>query len=552
MADPPIEVADIGGVLPPRKCQREVHCKECGRDDNKPHPVNCVPVMSLVHEMLPNHKTIWEYLWPKPKQLYLSVQMYFANLTRQSKRSAIWFRVVLISKVEACRLLLSFVLNHLVYNPDTPMPDIRFGANGQMCNFFSSLIANPRRRDLLNRNTCNWAALNEYIEAHYVSRRLVDLFWCDMRGYSNMVTTLASAHNDDCARHISTNLPSRLKQWLRHKFRKHLGFCLEEDDVNTLAIYVLALIDPPEDSEEMPPYPAEIINNCDNGELVVYYLDYYETRARQYIVCNLPMDKPSLQNNWHLYLKSMWRILRTFENNHIMYEEEYLLNNEGPLLNVYALLPLNGFTQKHILITSNVLKEICVAANLPDVRQMNAHALWSHCFKLNKVSTTGNQRRRFGYSITSDGVGCSASVLQPAYRAPPASRYGFAFDGTGYQELDVNHETRVIGIDVNRGILLAASCGPDDRIPDVPTDQTSFANGKHELVYTTARWREENGENFGEKKRAEWNERAPEIVNAMAHIPSAKSTSFLRIIQHLQYVLQHRDAFTGFYRPEMC
>ncbi|KAI3638781.1 hypothetical protein MIR68_003279 [Amoeboaphelidium protococcarum] len=434
-------------------------------------------------------------------------------------------------KVEACRLLLSFVLNHLVYNPDTPMPDIRFGANGQMRNFFSSLIANPRRRDLLNRNTCNWAALNEYIKAHFVPRRPVDLFWCDMRGYSNMATTSASAHNADCARHISTKLPSRLKQRLRHKFRKHLGFCLEEIDVNTLAIYVLALIDPPEDIEEIPPYPAEIIDNCGNGELVLYYLDYYETRARQYILCNLPMDKPSLQNNWHLYLKSMWCILRTFENNHEMYEEEYPLNNEGPLLNVYALLPLNGFTQKHILITSNVLKEICVAANLPDVRQMNAHALWSHCFKLNKVSTIGNQRRRFGYSITSDGVGCSASVLRPAYRAPPASRYGFAFDGTGYQELDVNHETRVIGIDVNRGVLLAASCGPDDRIPHVPTEQTPFANGKHELVYTTARWREENGENLGEKKRAEWNERAPEIVNAMA--------TFLP------------DAFTGFYRPEM-
>ncbi|KAI3638178.1 hypothetical protein MIR68_003789 [Amoeboaphelidium protococcarum] len=233
-----------------------------------------------------------------------------------------------------------------------------------------------------------------------------------------------------------------------------------------------------------------------------------------------------------------------------MYEEEYPLSNKGPLLNVYALLPLNGFTQRHILITSNVLKEICVAANLPDVRQMNAQALWSHCFKSNKVSTIGNQRR-FGYSITSDGVGCSASVLRPAYPAPPASRYGFAFYGTGYQELDVNQETRVIGIDVNCGVLVAASCGPDDRIPDVPTEQTPFANGKHELVYTTARWREENGENLGEKELAEWNERAPEIFNAMAHIPSAKSTSFLGIIQHLQYVLQHRDAFTGFYRPEM-
>ncbi|KAI3645388.1 hypothetical protein MP228_008316 [Amoeboaphelidium protococcarum] len=169
------------------------------------------------------------------------------------------------------------------------------------------------------------------------------------------------------------------EQFQRRKFRKHLGFCLEEDDVSTLAVYVLALIDPPEDTEEMPPYPGEIIDNC---ELVVYYMDYYETRARQYILCNLPMDKASLQNNWHLYLKSMWRILRTFENNHQMYEEEYLLNNEGPLLNVYALLPLNGFTQKHILITSNVLKEICVAANLPDVCQMNAHALWSHDIKL--------------------------------------------------------------------------------------------------------------------------------------------------------------------------
>ncbi|KAI3634178.1 hypothetical protein MIR68_007782 [Amoeboaphelidium protococcarum] len=128
----------------------------------------------------------------------------------------------------------------------------------------------------------------------------------------------------------------------------------------------------------MAPYPEEIIDNCGNGELVVYYLDYCETRARQYILCNLPMDKASLQNNWHLYLKSMWRILRTFENNLQMYKDEYLLNNEGPLLNVYALLPLNGFTQKHILITSNVLKEICVAANLPDVCQMDVHALWSH------------------------------------------------------------------------------------------------------------------------------------------------------------------------------
>ncbi|KAI3636969.1 hypothetical protein MIR68_005236 [Amoeboaphelidium protococcarum] len=201
--------------------------------------------------------------------------------------------------------------------------------------------------------------------------------------------------------------------------------------------------------------------------------------------------------------------------------------------------------------TMMTLKEICVAANLPYVRQMNTHALWSHCFRLNKVTSSIDQRRRFGYSITSANVGGPASVLRSAYRAPPASRYGFAFDGTGYQPLDVNYETHVIGIDVNRGVLLAASCGPDDRIPDVPTEQSPFANGKQELVYTTARWREENGENLGEKKLAEWNERAPEIVNAMAHIPSAKSTSFLGIIQHLQYVLQHRDSFTGFHRPEM-
>ncbi|KAI3633849.1 hypothetical protein MIR68_008181 [Amoeboaphelidium protococcarum] len=393
--------------------------------------------MSLVHEMLPNHKKTWGYLWLEPKWLQIdAVKQEIGDLVSRCTDL----------KVEAGRLLLSFVLNHLVYNPDTPMPDIRFGANGQMCNFFSSLIANPRRRDLLNRNTCNWAALNEYIEAHYVPPRPVDLFWCDRRGYSNMVTTLASAHNDDCARHITTNLPSRLKQQLRHKFRKHLAFCLEEDDFNTLAIYVFALIDPPEDIEEMPPYPAEIIDNCGIAELVVYYPDYYETRARQYILCNLPMDKPSLQNNWHLYLKSMWRILRTFENNHEMYQEEYLLNNEGPLLNVYALLPLNGFTQKHILITSNVLKEIYVAANLPDVRQMNAQALWSHCFNLNKVSNNRNQRRRFGYSITSDGVGSSDSVLRPAYPAPPASRCGFAFDGTGQQELDVNMKLALSGL----------------------------------------------------------------------------------------------------------
>ncbi|KAI3633831.1 hypothetical protein MIR68_008163 [Amoeboaphelidium protococcarum] len=114
----------------------------------------------------------------------------------------------------------------------------------------------------------------------------------------------------------------------------------------------------------------------------------------------------------------------------------------------------------HILY---IEKEICVAANLSDARQMTPHALWSHCFKLSKVSTTTiNQRRRFGYSITSDGVGCCpASFLRPAYPALPASHYGFALNGTGYQELDVIHETRVVGIDVNRGVLLAASCGPD-------------------------------------------------------------------------------------------
>ncbi|KAI3638115.1 hypothetical protein MIR68_003726 [Amoeboaphelidium protococcarum] len=52
----------------------------------------------------------------------------------------------------------------------------------------------------------------------------------------------------------------------------------------------------------------------------------------------------------------------------------------------------------------------------------------------------------------------------------------------------------------------AAFGGFDDRIPGVPTDQTSFINGMHELVYTTTRWREENGENLGEKKRVEFNE----------------------------------------------
>ncbi|KAI3639777.1 hypothetical protein MIR68_002091 [Amoeboaphelidium protococcarum] len=123
---------------------------------------------------------------------------------------------------------------------------------------------------------------------------------------------------------------------------------------------------------------------------------------------------------------------------------------------------------------------------------------------------------------------CSALIQRPAYAAPAASRYGFAFDDTGYQPLEVNNETRVIRVDVSRDVFLAASCGSDGRIPNVPTNQTPSANGKHKLVYTTSRWREDNGEKFAAMKKAEWNRQAqaPEIINAMTYI-SLRQINFI-------------------------
>lgn len=128
----------------------------------------------------------------------------------------------------------------------------------------------------------------------------------------------------------------------------------------------------------------------------------------------------------------------------------------GPGIRLFSLLPISSYKAKHLSIDAQVLRELLLQCNLPATVpgpvefQQHAERWWNLSFDLNRVTS---QDRRFAFSITTDGVKAAIHVLRPRTPDLLLNDYGFAFDGSGYYRLEVTPETRVVGVDPNRGVF---------------------------------------------------------------------------------------------------
>jgi len=90
---------------------------------------------------------------------------------------------------------------------------------------------------------------------------------------------------------------------------------------------------------------------------------------------------------------------------------------------------------------------------------------WQAAFRIDKVTTfdpsrqdVKSGRRKFAFSIQTDGLSVSVRVRKPAGHKPDVNMYGFEENGT-FHPLDIREGDRVIGIDPGRIDLFVGAFG---------------------------------------------------------------------------------------------
>jgi hypothetical protein len=281
--------------------------------------------------------------------------------------------------------------------------------------------------------------------------------------------------------------------------------------------------------------------------------------------------------------------LRDFEANNIQDAESRKdaksskkTHKAGRGLRLFTMLPLTHFTRQYVLIDSTALYETLSRVKAEKGKSdkekkkqksgkreyedpnskpwwedfskekfdSNIHYWWELAFKLNKVVTSG---RRFGYSVSTDGLGVSAHLLRPAPEWNGVNDHGFGQDGA-FHPLGVSSSDRVVGLDPGRRDLFVAVHGE---------------HKKDKVKCSTKEWYSITGFTRAKKKRETWlknNQELQKIVQGeciyicvgiaiwvlmdcfmCVDIPTYCTSAIATYRKYLEYVLQHINALLEFY-----
>lgn len=459
---------------------------------------------------------------------------------------------------EASRLLVGFAVRWIEMNDShANFPDIRFeGPGGLMRQFFTAVAANPSQRpyDSSIRNLVRCEHINTFADIWYRQCRPQNLPWIDIRGMSHMVSNIAHMHSTNCKMHIATNLPHKLKLWLVHKFRKNLQHLLGDEELFLLASYVMELLNHPLGNTNLIRFPQSVIDSVDDVldySLLFGCVDFYTSKARDYILGGHPLD--DMDTNWHLFVPSMARILKTFVSNQDADVEERLLSRRrGCGIRLFTLLPISSYQQKHILVDTQVLRDLLIQSNnglaIPSRGdfQRDAQEWWNRCFDLSHVTS---QNRRFGFSISTDGLKCSVHLMRPRRSRSNVNEYGFSYDGNGYVPLDIDNNTRIVGLDPNRGIFFDAEWEEDLRLENNYRCNPN-ENGKTGVTFTNKRWQEITGMRYVRGKIKAWDTHNRLLAEMLKSTPTPCCHLWEDFQYHLIHFLEMRDDFLGYYREK--
>ena len=148
------------------------------------------------------------------------------------------------------------------------------------------------------------------------------------------------------------------------------------------------------------------------NDFILGCMHHYEHKIRVQLLENQWLDEDNMQNNWHLFLPMMSKILKTFKRHQFYYQENNIPNKS---ISLFSLLPMYSFKQKHVHISNSALKQTLQNLHLPNDIQNpedpnDPLPLWNHYFHIERLTTAN---RRFGCSIKTDGVKCAVSFLKP-------------------------------------------------------------------------------------------------------------------------------------------
>ena len=125
---------------------------------------------------------------------------------------------------------------------------------------------------------------------------------------------------------------------------------------------------------------------------------------------------------------------------------------------MFSLLPLTSFQRRFVLIDTDALYSLCVRAGWMGLGTMadfraDSETWWERAFRIKKATTAN---RRFGFSVSTDGMSVSVSIRRKATEPDGVNSHGFK-DGL-YIPLDVEG-ARVVGLDPGRRDLFRAAHG---------------------------------------------------------------------------------------------
>lgn len=442
--------------------------------------------------------------------------------------------------IEGARALLGFVL-HQISN-QRPIPDIRFGAHGLMRQFFAGVGSTHSQTRNVARLTRRNTDVENFFQHHYTPLRPQELSWTDIRGMDHTIAHIAHQYHICCKNHVVSNLPRKLALWFKHKLRK-MNYGMSEHQLSESAqIAMNALVNPNDLAADMQSLqlkrkPRRRIRRC-----------VKKVRDK---LGGLPFETKTMESRWHEYLPLMAMILKTFTKNTTHYSQ----NQKGPQLRLFSLLPVPSFKTKHLLIDTQVLRDIINDANLdglvvPGCGEFQTEAMewWQRFFNIKKVTTA---QRRFAYSISTDGVQCCVHLTREKI-VMKENDYGFKFDKSGYQPLEIGKGTKVIGIDPNIGLFFGAFWGHDERYHDFNINEPDDIKASR-LVYKTSRWRHESGAIRSTHKSNQWIDsygQGGEMRTTFSQLPTPCTSDWAGYTLHLTYVFAHYNYIVGFFRQK--
>ncbi|KAI3635164.1 hypothetical protein MIR68_006730 [Amoeboaphelidium protococcarum] len=302
---------------------------------------------------------------------------------------------------------------------------------------------------------------------------------------------------------------------LNFKLTKHIGFMCDSEQIHKLKSYALAEVAKRPEDQNMTRFPQDVwyaVGNEDEQTSSGRSSDWPCLVDISKGVEKCPENVPPSQQRRR--------------------RRRLITRRRGRGLRLFSLVPIGKLRQKHILVDTDALHDLYQMADMevppkPEFRNQ-ADVWWRRAFDVDSVTTAN---RRFGYSLSTDGVQVSLHLMKP-FQEAEVNDWGFDLDGA-YYPLEVGPNTNVVGLDGGRRCLYTTVSGEgrDD-----------------EQMCRNVRWQEISGSTYAKKKKAVWMRHDPQMQAWITLIPTPRCMTHDAYHAHLTHFLGLRNQLLGFYR----